>query len=203
MSDKPYILGIDEVGMGCLAGPVVSCGILAPAGWSLEGLRDSKKFTKLSEKTQQAVLDKLNSQIESKIISFFVAERTNGQIDNLGIIPALKETYEEILNNLYRSDCTIILDGISKFDNLGGDDYDTQWVIQADSKYPTVMAASIIAKKYRDGKMKILHEVYPQYGWNSNVGYGSSDHIEAIKKYGGSPLHRRSYNPLKDMLNGQ
>jgi len=201
MSTKPYILGIDEVGMGCCAGPVVSCGVLAPADWSMEGLRDSKKFTKLVEKTQRKVLDQLNDKIESGEIRFYMAERSNATIDRLGIIPALKETYEEILQNLYRPDCTIILDGISKFDKLGGDDYDIRWIIKADAKFPTSMAASILAKTYRDNKMKILHELHPMYNWNTNFGYVTGDHVAAIEKHGGSPLHRYSYAPLKGSNN--
>ena len=198
MSDKPYILGIDEVGMGCLAGPVVSCGVLAPADWSLEGLRDSKKFTKLAEKTQRSILDKLNTAIDKKEIAFCLKERSNWRIDSVGIIPALKETYEEILENLYRSDCTIILDGLPKFDKVGGDGYDVRWIVKADSKFPTVMAASIIAKSYRDSWMKNMHDLHPDYNWKSNVGYGTPDHLEAIAKHGGSPLHRHSFAPLKD-----
>lgn len=196
MSTKPYILGIDEVGMGCLAGPVVSCGVLVSADWAMEGLRDSKKFTKLVEKTQRKVLDKLNEQITSGKIGFCISERTNGKIDSLGLIPALKETYEEILTNLYRPECKIILDGISKFDNLGQADYDIEWVVKADAKFPAVMAASILAKTYRDNKMKILHDAHPEYNWKANVGYGTADHLEAIQKHGGSPLHRYSFAPL-------
>jgi len=188
--------------MGCLAGPVVSCGLLVPVDWKLDGLRDSKKFTKLAEKTQRAVLDKLNEQIESKQIGFCIAERSNGKVDSLGIIPALKETYEEIFQHLYRPDCKIILDGLSKFDKLGGDDYDIEWIVKADAKFPAVMAASILAKTYRDNKMKIFHEIHPEYGWYNNVGYGTKDHLEAIQKHGGSPLHRWSFAPLKDMVMG-
>ncbi len=72
-------------------------------------------------------------------------------------------------------------------------------LIKADSQIPTVMAASILAKTYRDAKMKSLHYLHPNYGWNHNVGYGSRDHLEAIAKYGPTPLHRFSYAPMKNM----
>jgi ribonuclease HII len=100
---------------------------------------------------------------------------------------------------LYQDDSRIIIDGILKFDNLGVDAYDKVSVIKADAKFPAVMAASIIAKTYRDDKMHKLHHTYPNYGWDSNVGYGAKDHLAAIEKHGPSPLHRMSYAPMKNM----
>ena len=190
-------VGCDEVGYGCLAGPLVVCGVAAPRGWSLEGLNDSKKLT---EKKRLAMREKLNKLIEDKVISFHMAERSSFEIDKFGVSPMLKSAYIECMKALDTTkESLIITDGILKFDNLGVDDYSIVSMIKADTLVPTVMAASILAKTYRDGKMRILHELHPQYGWDSNVGYGSADHMAAMRAHGLSPLHRRSYK-VKSML---
>lgn len=196
MLDKPEILGCDEVGYGCLAGPLVVVGVRAPKDWALEGLNDSKK---LSAKKRDAMLLPLMKLVESKSISYHLAERSNAEIDKVGVAVALKSAYVECFHALYNKDSLIIIDGILKFDNLGVDAYDKVSVIKADAKYPAVMAASIIAKVYRDDLMHKLHHTYPDYGWDSNVGYGAKDHLAAIEKHGPCPLHRFSYAPMKNM----
>lgn len=196
MVDKPVIIGCDEVGYGCLAGPLVVVGVRAPADWKLEGLNDSKK---LSAKKREAMLLPLMKLAQNKEITYHLAERSNTQIDEMGVAAALKDAYVECFHALYQSDSLIIIDGILKFDNLGVDAYDKQSVIKADAKYPAVMAASIIAKTYRDDLMHKLHYKYPNYGWDHNVGYPATDHREAIEKYGPCPLHRMSYAPMKHM----
>lgn len=184
-------IGADEVGYGCLAGPVVVCGVMAPSDWSLEGLNDSKK---LSEKKRLLMRDKLNKLIEDQKIWFHMAERTSFLIDKVGIATALKSAYIECIVDLDKyKKCEIIVDGILKFDNLGVDDYNIKAIVKADTTIPTVMAASILAKTYRDEMMKSFHLLHPMYNWKKNVGYGSKEHIDAIKEYGLSPLHRRSY----------
>lgn len=193
---KPFIIGVDEVGWGCLAGPLVVCGVKSPKDWNLEGLNDSKK---LSEKRRVTMTGKLNELIEKSEIQFHIAERSNVQIDKMSAGPALKDAYVEIFHKLYDPECLIITDGNTKFDNLGVDAYDKVSLIKADGKVPAVMAASIIAKTYRDGMMKILHELHPMYGWDHNVGYPRPDHLAAITKYGPCPLHRMSYAPMKNL----
>lgn len=197
MIEKPMTIGCDEVGYGCLAGPLVVVGVRAPKGWALEGLNDSKK---LSAKKREVMRGKLGKLIEDKVITWHLAERTNNVIDKFGVALVLKGAYVECFHALYQPDSLIISDGILKFDNLGVGDYDQQSVIKADTKFPTVMAASILAKTYRDEMMKNLHHLHPMYGWDSNVGYGSKDHLEAIAKYGPSSLHRYSYAPMKNMI---
>jgi ribonuclease HII len=196
MLDKPIILGCDEVGYGCLAGPLVVVGVRAPKDWTLAGLNDSKK---LSAKKREAMLLPLMKLVQNKEISYHLAERSNAEIDKVGVAVALKDAYVECFHALYQSDCLIINDGILKFDGLGVDAYDKVSVIKADAKFPAVMAASIIAKTYRDDKMHILHNTYPAYGWDSNVGYGSKIHLDAIEKHGPCPLHRFSYAPMKNI----
>lgn len=195
-STKTFFIGADEVGYGCLAGPLAVCGVRAPKGWSLDGLNDSKK---LSEKKRNIMRVKLNKLIENDEISFHIALRTNDHIDKYGVAVSLKDAYIEVFKELHSQDSLIISDGILKFDNLGVDDYDIMSLIKADTLVPTVMAASILAKTYRDDLMKTFHKVHPNYGWDHNVGYGSRDHLEAIAKYGPCALHRFSYAPMKNM----
>lgn len=196
MLDKPITIGCDEVGYGCLAGPLVVVGVRAPKDWTFPGLRDSKK---LSGKQRQALTDELEKLIVDETIGWHLAERSNIFIDKHGVAVALKDAYVEVFHNLYQPDALIISDGILKFDGLGVDAYDKVSIVKADDKIPHVMAASILAKTYRDGKMKILHDLHPMYGWNHNVGYGSKDHLEAIATHGPCPLHRYSYAPMKNM----
>jgi ribonuclease HII len=195
MQNKLFIVGCDEVGYGCLAGPLVVCGVRAPKDWSLEGLNDSKK---LSAKKREVMRQKLFPLIENKIISFHLAERSNVEIDKVGVAVALKQAYVECFHALYEEESLIISDGILKFDNLGVDAYDKVSMVKADTKIPAVMAASILAKTYRDSKMQAMHQLHPQYDWISNVGYGSPIHLAAITKFGASPLHRMSYAPMKN-----
>lgn len=191
------VVGCDEVGYGCLAGPLVVCGVLAEKNWRIDGLADSKK---LSEKKRLLMRDKLHKLIDKEEIWFHIAERSNTLIDKVGVAVALKGAYIECMRELDEyKEYLIITDGILKFDNLGVDDYNIVSMVKADAQVPSVMAASILAKTYRDEKMKKLHALHPQYAWKSNVGYGSKDHLEAIAKYGPCELHRFSYAPMKNM----
>jgi ribonuclease HII len=192
---KDFIIGCDEVGYGSLAGPLVVCGVRASKDWYLEGLNDSKK---LSAKRREAMQAKLGLLIKNKEIRFAMVERSNVEIDKLGVAKALKDAYDEVFDNLYDDQTFIIVDGVLEFTNAILKGYEIQNLIKADSKIPAVMAASIIAKVYRDSKMKVFHILHPMYGWDSNVGYGSTKHIRAIDEFGPSPLHRMSYAPMKN-----
>lgn len=199
INDDPslLIIGVDEVGYGCLAGPLVVGAVMAPKGWTLAGLNDSKK---LSEKKREVMREKLQQLIDKEEIWFHIAERSNEVIDRAGVAPTLKSAYIECIIELDEyKEHLIVTDGILKFDNLGVDDYNIKSLIKADAQIPAVMAASILAKTYRDALMKKHHQTYPNYGWDHNVGYGSRDHLEAIAKYGPCPLHRFSYAPMKNM----
>lgn len=191
------ILGADEVGYGCLAGPLVIGAVRAPRDWKLVGLNDSKK---LSEKRRLEMRDKLNKLIENKEISFHLAERSNDEIDRQGVALALKSAYVECFRALDPTqESLIISDGNLKFDNLGVDAYNLVSLVKADGQIPTVMAASILAKTYRDGLMRQYHAIYPHYGWDHNVGYPRPEHLQAIKNIGPCLLHRFSYAPMKHM----
>lgn len=195
-----FIVGADEVGWGALSGPVVVVGVRAPKGWWLDGLADSKKLKASSEKKLYEMRDKLNTAIENKEITWHLAERSNVQIDKMTPAMALKSSYVEVFNSLYDDDSHIISDGILNFKGLGVEHMSMESMIKADTKIPAVMAASILAKTYRDETMKIFHQLHPMYGWDSNAGYSSRDHLEAIAKYGPCALHRFSYAPMKNMI---
>ncbi len=192
-----YIIGSDEVGYGCLAGPIVVGAVRAPADWNLEGLNDSKK---LSEKKRNIMSMKLIELSNKGEIWFAVAERAATCIDSIGLAPAQKECYIESIKEVWHDDVTVILDGLLK---LPADQIDLTKVVsivKADTFVPTVMAASIIAKVFRDGKMQRLHANYPQYHFNSNVGYGSPKHMAALQEHGPCVLHRHSYKPIKALV---
>ena len=193
---KSDIIGCDEVGYGCLAGPLVVCGVKAAKDWAIDGLNDSKK---LSAKKREAMRVQLNECLKTKTISWHLAIRTNAEIDKLGVIVALKACYVEIFHALYSPESLIITDGNLKFDNLGVDGYNKVSMIKADGKVPAVMAASILAKTYRDHEMAKYHNFFPVYEWNENMGYPSTAHRAAIEKYGPCELHRFSYAPMKNM----
>lgn len=200
MTQKTYIIGADEVGYGSLAGPLVVVGVRAPKDWNLEGLDDSKKLKNKSEKKLHEMGAKLLELAKEGQITYHLAERSNVQIDKWGVAKALKDAYVECFHKLYQEDSRIITDGILKFDGLGVDNYDKLSMIKADAQVPHCMAASIIAKCYRDKLMKeVHHPKYPQYGWDGNVGYWHKDHVAAINKLGPTPLHRWSYDPVKSM----
>ncbi len=187
------ILGCDECGTGSLISSLVVCGVKSSFTWTLPGLNDSKKLTQTKRtKLSSELLDLANQNI----ISFHIAERSNLIIDSLGMYQALKDAYLEVFDKLADSSTKIICDGNLKFDTTLS--YTSE--PKADTKYSQVMAASIIGKVYRDKMIVKLHDQYPNYNWDNNKGYPSKDHLQALKTYGVSPLHRTSYKPIKDLL---
>lgn len=187
MTEKTHTIGADEVGYGAISGPLVIFGVRAPNDWAIPGLNDSKK---LSDKQRRVMNEKLRNCSD---ITFVGSERSNWIIDTNGLSSALKSCYREVANTLYTADSLIIIDGNLNFDKtLAGMDYKT--IIKADGKIPAVMAASILAKVYRDDLMIKLAAEFPNYNWESNKGYGSQKHIDGIRKFGYSNYHRRSYN---------
>ncbi len=190
-----FIIGADEVGYGCYAGPVVVGAVRAPKDWALEGLNDSKK---LSEKRLDIMSAKLIELAKKDEIWFAIAERSNNIIDSIGLAPAQKEAYIQSIQEIWHEDSTVVLDGNIKIPSL--DPSKTVSLIKADTYIPAVMAASILAKVYRDRKMVSLHELYPEYNFASNVGYGTAEHREALEKYGPCAIHRFSYKPIKALV---
>ena len=195
--DSAFIIGADEVGMGCYAGPVVVGAVRAPKDWALEGLNDSKK---LSEKRLDVMSAKLIELAKNGEISFAIAERSNNVIDTIGLAPAQKEAYIQSIQEVWQAGDTVILDGQMKLPANKIDVSRMISIVKADSTVPAVMAASILAKVYRDRKMVLLHDTYPVYNFASNVGYGTAEHREALEKHGPCAIHRFSYKPIKALV---
>ena len=177
------ILGIDEAGRGPLAGPVVVAGVIMPENSMIEGINDSKK---VSEKKRE----KLYDLIIEEAISYQVAIIGQDIIDNINILTATKKGLPNVVVGLYVKPDLIIVDALTNIDTKG---IPYESIIKGDAKCYSISAASILAKVTRDRIMREWDEIYPQYGFINNKGYGTAKHIEAIKEYGLSPIHRRSF----------
>ena len=182
-----YVAGIDEVGRGPLAGPVVTCAIILKPDVLIEGINDSKK---VSEKNRE----KLFSLIIENSVSYGIGMANEKVIDNINILNATKEAMKEAVANLNVVPEHLLIDAV----DLGAD-IPTTSLIKGDAFSISIAAASIIAKVTRDRMMVAYDEIYPQYGFSRNKGYGTSEHVEALKKYGPCPIHRMSF--IQSILN--
>ena len=177
------ICGIDEAGRGPLAGPVVVAGVIMPKDSMIEGINDSKK---VSEKKRE----KLYDLIIEEAISYSVAIIGQDVIDDINILNATKEGVTKVVDGLDVKPDLIIIDALDHI-NTRGIPYEP--IIKGDAKCYNIAAASILAKVTRDRIMREWDEVYPQYGFVQHKGYGTAKHIQAIKEYGLTPIHRRSF----------
>ena len=177
------ICGIDEAGRGPLAGPVVVASVIMPADSMIEGVNDSKK---VSEKKRE----KLYDQILEEAISYGVGIVGQDEIDEINILNATKKGLTMSLKELTVKPDLIIVDALTHIDTMG---IPYESIIKGDAKCYSISAASIIAKVTRDRIMREWDKVYPEYGFEKHKGYGTSAHIEAIKKYGLCPIHRKSF----------
>ena len=192
MSD---LIGVDECGVGSLCGPMFCVGVRAPTDWKIDGLKDSKKLT---PKQRQTLHDRLMECAEKQEITYYLTQRTHLEIDRMNIYQATRDAHMEVFRALGDPAISMIVDGNMKYPEMK--EWQIQSMIKADTQIPHCMAASIIAKVKRDVLLKELAQQYPQYGWEKNAGYYCKEHIEAIYKYGPTELHRRSFNPVKEML---
>lgn len=180
--------GCDEAGRGCLAGPVVAAAVILDVETATElGLNDSKK---LSEKKR----DELRIQIESRAISWSVSFVSHDKIDEINILQASFLAMRESVDSLFIRPDHILIDG-NRFVSSPTMPPHT-CIIKGDAKYASIAAASILAKTHRDQFMRIKGLVYPVYKWDSNFGYPTKAHREAIKASGASPLHRMTFQLL-------
>lgn len=177
-----YICGVDEVGRGPLAGPVVCAAVIMPLDDIIEGVDDSKKLTAkkreiLSEKILKKALACRICRIEPQII------------DEINILQATRLCMKNAVEGLSVTPDFVLTDGNMTLDIS----LPQRFVIKGDALSYSIGAASIVAKVYRDNVMKEYAEIYPRYGFETNVGYGSAKHITAIKEFGLTPVHRRSF----------
>ena len=178
--------GCDEAGRGCLAGSVYAAAVILPPNYENELLNDSKQ---LSERKRYL----LRSIIENDAVAWAVGVVTAEEIDKINILNASILAMHRALDALKVQPEAIIVDG-NRFKPYKDVPYTT--IVNGDGKYLSIAAASILAKTYRDDYMKTIAEEYPQYDWKSNKGYPTNKHRAAIKKYGISPYHRKSFTLL-------
>ena len=183
LTDKiKLIAGVDEVGRGPLAGPVISAAVIFDEHVFIEGINDSKKLT---EKERE----ELFPAILKNATAYAVASVSHGQIDRINILQASLRSMSMAVKRLKINPDLILIDGNKTFNYS----VPAVAIVKGDSKSFSIAAASIVAKVVRDRLMKRLSEYYPQYLWAQNKGYPTKDHIQAIKLYGICPLHRKSF----------
>lgn len=180
--------GCDEAGRGCLAGPVFAASVILREDVYIPLLNDSKKLTNDQRYT-------LRDQIENQALAFSVAYLDNEEIDYHNILKSSILAMHRSIDELSEKPDLLLIDGKYFYDYKNIPHY---CFIKGDGKYLSIAAASVLAKTYRDDYMIKLHEKYPQYYWNSNKGYPTSQHREAIKKFGITPFHRKSFQLLPE-----
>jgi RNase HII (EC 3.1.26.4) len=180
--------GCDEAGRGCLAGSVYAAAVILPDGYQNELLNDSKQLTE--KKRYQ-----LREIIERDAVAWAVGIVTPEEIDKINILNASILAMHRALDQLKVRPEAVIVDG-NRFKKY--QDLPHTTIVKGDGKYLAIAAASILAKTYRDDYMNELAKEYPQYDWLSNKGYPTKKHREAIKQFGITPYHRKSYNLLGD-----
>ena len=176
------VAGIDEVGRGPLAGPVVAAAVILPKECKIEGVNDSKK---LSAKKREDLYD----IILEKAVSYGIGVVSNERIDEINILQATYEAMREALSQLKPKAEYILADAVT----IPMVSTPQRGIIKGDAKSMSIGAASIVAKVYRDRMMEAYEEVYPGYGFASNKGYGAAEHIEGIRKQGITPIHRKTF----------
>lgn len=186
--NEALICGIDEVGRGPLAGPVVACAVILNKGHHYLGLNDSKKVP-----AKQRLI--LNEELKNNVTSYAYGIATPQEIDDLNIYKATQVAMQRAINQLSIQPTHLLIDAM-KLDN----DIPQISIINGDAKSVSIAAASIMAKEYRDNYMKELANDYPNYGFEKNVGYGTKQHLEAIDTFGVINEHRKSFEPIKSML---
>ncbi len=189
-SKVKYECGTDEAGRGCLAGPVTAAAVILPDNFANDILNDSKL---LSEKKR----DFLKPIIEMNSISFSFSHIFPEEIDKINILNASILAMHKSVEQLKISPGFIIVDG-NKFKPFNNIPYET--IVKGDGKFLSIAAASVLAKTYRDKYMVKIHEEFPMYNWKQNKGYPTKEHRAAIKKYGVTKYHRKSFRLLPDQL---
>lgn len=184
------IAGCDEAGRGCLAGPVFAAAVILPDDFNAEGLNDSKKVTK-------RVRERLRVSIMDEAVAWNVASCDVNEIDSLNILWASVKAMHKAIEGLGTVPDMLKIDG-NRFRPYKDIPYEC--IIGGDGIMDCISAASILAKTFRDDFMESLSNDYPEYDWKNNKGYGTGKHIQAIREFGCTPFHRRSFKPVSQML---
>ena len=181
-----FICGIDEVGRGCLAGPVVAAAIILNFDQIPEGINDSKIISKIKR-------EKIANNIKKYAVDISIGEATNQEIDEINILNASLLAMKRAFEQLKEHTGLALIDGIySPKINCK-----TETIIKGDTKSLSIAAASIVAKEYRDDLMNKIGLIYPKYNFKKNVGYGTKEHYRIIRSYGTTSYHRKTFKLLK------
>jgi ribonuclease HII len=181
--------GVDEVGRGSLAGPVVAAAVILPPYCRIDGVKDSKELTPQKRA-------KLFKKIKSQAISFGIGIVNHQVIDKINISNAAFVAMKKAIVQLSPKPDYVIVDGFP----IPGLAIDNRGIIRGDKKSLSIASASILAKVTRDEIMKKFHVYYPDYGFDRHKGYATRQHIQALKRFGPIPIHRRSYAPVRESL---
>ncbi|MFV0541806.1 MAG: ribonuclease HII [Aestuariibaculum sp.] len=182
--------GTDEAGRGCLAGPVTAAAVILKKDFKNPVLTDSKQLSESKRKLLKPV-------IEIEALTFGVSHVFQDKIDEINILNASIFAMHKAIEQLNPSPEFIIVDG-NRFKPFNNIPFET--IVKGDSKYLSIAAASVLAKTYRDAYMEKIHEEFPMYNWKKNKGYPTKEHREAIKKYGITKYHRKSFRLLPEQL---
>lgn len=203
------IIGLDEVGRGPIAGPVVACGVKVHQcqfhTLSQLGIKDSKKISQKKRKSILQQLDINTSKLQSfkryhrVSFDFILWEIEAPQIDQMNILQASLLCMQKCFESLYCAESFALIDG----NRLWKGAYSCEAIIKGDSKSLLIGLAAIIAKDFRDEKMKIYSNLYPDYGLEKHAGYPTAAHKEAVKNYGVTPLHRKSFKGVREYVSNE
>lgn len=190
-----FQVGVDEAGRGPLAGPVVAAAVVLNPEYPIEGLKDSKKLS-----ARQREL--LAPQIRERALAWSVAEASPAEIDRLNILKATLLAMHRAVQGVQKS---LAVDDAALYALVDGNrlpvwPYAAQAIVKGDAKEPAISAASILAKTHRDALMLALHEQHPVYGFDVHMGYPTPMHLQALQQWGASPVHRRSFAPVRATL---
>lgn len=187
--DFERVMGLDEVGRGCLSGPVVAAGVIFEPGTYLKEIRDSKKLSLKDRK-------KLAAEIKQKAKFWTIQRCSPTEIDELNILHASIRAMNKCVDADGANPDYLLVDGNRFSSGL----CPHKCIVGGDDQSMSIAAASIIAKVYRDEWMIKLHEQYPHYGWDTNVGYPTSKHFKGLQKHGATKFHRQSFNLRTDKV---
>jgi ribonuclease HII len=182
------IAGVDEAGRGPLAGPVVAAAVILPPDFDATGLNDSKQLT-------EAERNELRKRIEERAVAIGVGIVEAEEIDRLNILQATYQAMRIALSQLSPAAEMVLADAVQ----IPGITVPQLSLIKGDARSHSIAAASVIAKTERDAWMKRAAERYPEYGFERHMGYATPEHLEALRKWGPSPIHRRTFAPVRDM----
>lgn len=186
VSGGGWLAGVDEAGRGPLAGPVVAAAVILVRPETLAGINDSKK---LSAGRREELYVRI---ARGSIVGIGFADEK--QIDELNIYEATRLAMKKAVLNLPHTPASLLIDGPIRLDLA----LEQKGVIHGDGKSASIAAASIVAKVFRDHWMRQLHELYPVYGFHNHKGYGTAEHMQALREKGPSPIHRKSFAPVRE-----